>query len=392
MSERRSRMVLVIGGGPAGLGAALGARRAGAAEVLVLERFPDPGLLRRGETLRYDAEAEALLYPGFFDRHTRHRVDRRCYFSPSGKKSVERRIANPNRIISWPDLIDDLARLVQSRGATLLRDAQAVALELEDDGVRHVRWRDQHGREHSSEVAFAVAADGHDGLCTRLLGQDRRDIDFPVLKTLRRAVDVAQDRLEYHLHVEESGRAMVGCIFPRGDDEAEVLIMGWDPPQAAVAAAAALPTARHGLRLALRSFAGQHPLFASRLEGSEVLYTHESAVPMGGLLEPACPLPRLILAGDLAGQVQARGGSGIVSSLVLGHFAGELAGAAAVRGGHLGPLDRLALNAAVQEHPAQQRLRSMQRLLGWPRQHLFALLGSPAAFDRFWLWLSLLLR
>jgi thioredoxin reductase len=39
--------VLVIGGGPAGLAAALGARRAGAKDVLILEREPEPGGILR---------------------------------------------------------------------------------------------------------------------------------------------------------------------------------------------------------------------------------------------------------------------------------------------------------------------------------------------------------
>jgi thioredoxin reductase len=39
--------VVVIGGGPAGLAAALGARRAGAEDVLILEREPELGGILR---------------------------------------------------------------------------------------------------------------------------------------------------------------------------------------------------------------------------------------------------------------------------------------------------------------------------------------------------------
>lgn len=379
-----TRTVLVIGGGPAGLGAALGARRAGADPVLVLERATDPGVRRRGETLRHDADVEALLHPGFFDRHTKHRVDRRRYFSPSGKKTVERRIDNPNRIIGWPDLLEDLTRLATDRGATVLRGAEATALELDGEGVRRVRWRDSGG-EHTGEVGFVVAADGHDGLCARLLGQDRRRLDLPIRKTLQRGGSVDPACLEYHLHLEHGLPPLVGCIFPRGSGESEALIMAWGDVGGDAAG-------RARLLEAMRTFSERHPLFGRRLAGSEVFYSHETAIPMGGLVEPACPLPRLLIAGDLAGQVQARGGSGIVSSLALGHFAGELAGAVVRREDFWRPELMAALSKAMHEHPMEQRLRRMQRLLGRPRQRLLELLGSAEAFDRCWPALSPLLR
>ncbi len=44
--------VVVIGAGPAGLAAALGAKRAGAKSVVVFESQKQPGLIRRGEVVR----------------------------------------------------------------------------------------------------------------------------------------------------------------------------------------------------------------------------------------------------------------------------------------------------------------------------------------------------
>jgi len=379
--------VVIIGGGPAGLGAGLGACRGGAREVLVLERSRDPGERRRGETLRHDADVEGLLEPGFFDRHTRHRVCKRRYYSPTGRRWVDREIANPNRIICWPDLLTDLAALARRAGARLLLETEAVGLRLGADGVEAVDWRDQRGAAGSLAADCVVAADGHAGLIASLLGQDRQEIDFPVRKLLLRGDGWPEDRFDYHLHVGPPGVAMVGSFFPRGQEEAELLITGWLSRQARRD-----EQARSLLQAELRSFTQAHPLLDARLQGAEIVYEAETWIPMGGLLTPLVPLPRLLIAGDLAGQVQPRGGSGIVCGIGLGHHAGKLAAATARRGGAFDQRVQQALEHALADHPLQRQLVRQGLLLGRPRQELLAGAASPAGFDRIWPLVRNLLR
>lgn len=379
--------VVVVGAGPAGLGAALGALKAGAGDVVVLERAPDPGEQRRGETLRYDAGVEALLYPGFFDRHTRHQVQRRRYCSPSGLRHVDRTISTPNRIITWPDLMADLRAVAVERGASVELGARVVALRLGEEGVTGVEYEDARGR-HTLGCGFLVGADGHDGIVTRSIGQERSRVDFPLRKLLVRGCGVDPERLEYHLHVQPGGPGGVGCVFPRGHGEAEILIMAW----AGREELRARSTSGDAVQRFLERFAERHPRFAERFASCEVTYQVDTAVAMGGLIEDVVPLPRLILAGDAAGQIQARGGSGICSSLRLGHHAGMLAGAASLRGDPWSPRLAAALRNSVAQHPTARLLQRMQRLQGAPRRALFERIHSAASFDRLWPMLGALMR
>ncbi len=373
--------VLVLGAGPAGLAAALGAAEAGADSVLVLERSPNPGLQRRGETLRYDAEIDAWLGPGFFDRLTRHQVSQRRYVSPSGAHWLDRTISTPNRIIDWPLLLELLTQRAERAGVQLAYGHEATAFDLGADGVRRVQTRSADGAQAWHEGACVVAADGHGGLLARCLGEDRSRTDFPIHKLLLRGVRCSQERLEMHLHAAEGAVPGVGCLFPRGGDEVELLLMAWgqSPP---------------GIEPwpLLEAMGQDHAPLRQALEEGDRIYEARSWVPMGGLLSPLVALPRVLRVGDAAGQVQARGGSGIVAALGLGRFTGLLAGALAHRGEAWTAALANQLEAALQRHPRQRALRRMQALLGRTRRRLFETLTRAESFDRAWPLLRPLLR
>jgi len=379
---------VVIGAGPAGLGAALGAKSTGA-PVVVLEAQTDPGSRRRGETVRYDRRVEALLGSGFFDRHTIHTVSSRRYFSPTGERQVDRRVSNPNRIVAWPDLVDDLTSRARAAGAELRFGCRVDGLQLGEQGVEGVVASDSAGEAEALAAGFVVAADGHAGVVTRCLSHDRRTLDFPVRKLLVAGSSAPQQRLEYHLHVAADGSPCIGCSFPRGGDSVELILLVWP-----VGKWAELPSHQRAPLLQRLTEPGLWPARLRRyLDGAEVQYSTVTQIAMGGLQTPLVPMDGLVLVGGAAGQVQARGGSGIVSSLLLGHAAGRIAGAAVLGGsGQRGAQARAARERALAQHPVLAELRRMHRVLHRPRQALMAGLRSPRGFDRAWPLLKLLLR
>ena len=82
MTQQNNVDVLVIGAGPAGLGAGIGALARGA-QVLVVERQNNVGDTIKGETIHFNPEMEAILGKGFFNRNTVAVTNRRRYYSPS---------------------------------------------------------------------------------------------------------------------------------------------------------------------------------------------------------------------------------------------------------------------------------------------------------------------
>ncbi len=110
---------IVIGAGPAGLGVSLGLARKGIS-VIIIELQKKLGSVRRGETIRADKHMEEILGQGFFERITIKEVNKRRYFSHTGKCHVDRTIKNPNIIFAWPDLIQEIAAQAELSGVRFL--------------------------------------------------------------------------------------------------------------------------------------------------------------------------------------------------------------------------------------------------------------------------------
>ena len=215
----RAGNAIVIGAGPAGLGAALALSRAGI-EVDIFESQTVPGERRRGETIRFNPEMEALLGAGFFESQTIHKINKRRYYSHSGKRYIDRTISEFNLIIEWQDFIRAIAQRVEASGARIHPGSEID--EVVVDGGRAAGVR-QSGSELCADAVFACG-----GTCDpagRQIGIARGAMDRPAAKWLIKNYSGPEDRLEYHFH-SMSGNLAVGCIFPRGSGEAEIIMLG----------------------------------------------------------------------------------------------------------------------------------------------------------------------
>lgn len=367
--------IIVIGSGPAGFGAALGLTRKGV-HVDMLEQDDLPGTGRRGETIRLDEHMEHILGTGFFDRIALRRVDRRRYYSHTGMRLVDRQIRNPNIIISWPDLIGLLADTARREGVTLRTGTRALGLITGRNGqVEGIEAR--RGSENVSFRASTVLlCGGCGGAASMGIPQDRSGMDMKVHKRLVTGFSGPEDRLEYHFHLVPSG-LVVGTMFPRGGGEAEFILMDTSPDGCSV--------------LSFDDFRACHPFFDRLLEGTRISYELQSVVPMGGMRFPFSPMPGLILAGDALGHVQARGGSGIRTSFLIGYAAGSLAADVVHAGGWTGT-NRAAYERSMARHPHVRSLRMHNAFYGSLRSGIFRRIRTPEHMDRFWPLLSLALR
>ncbi len=375
MGGRYCAEALVIGAGPAGLGVALGLARSGI-DVVVLEGQAGVGSRRRGETIRFDKDMESLLGQGFFEQQVVKRISKRTYFSHTGNCLVNRAISNPNIIINWEHFLNAMAHEAECAGARIWTGATVVDLLEEGGGICGVRAMigGSAGEELRAKAVFSCG--GCDDPASRHLRWDRSKIDLPVVKQLVSGYTGPADRLEYHFHVSGGGLT-IGTIFPRARGEAEIILLD------------AMPTA--GSQLTFEEFAAQHPLFGERLAGTDPFYTLETRIPMGGMLSRVSPRAGLVMAGDALGHVQARGGSGIKTSFLIGFGAGEL-GARAIRSG---PWTQEVSDRFERHMASLPHLRSLWRhnfIYSKLRRQIFGRLHTPGDMDRYWPCLKTVLR
>jgi flavin-dependent dehydrogenase len=359
----KNNKAIVIGAGPAGLGAALALTRAGI-EVDIYERQHEIGLQRRGETIRFSPEMEALLGRGFFESQTIHKINKRRYYSHSGKKLVDRTISEYNLIIDWKDFIRAIGSVVEKSGARIHTGTAVEGIVVEKGMARMVRIS---GRDCPADLIYSCG--GIDDLSCILTGIDRSKLDRPAAKWILKNYDGPEDRLEYHFHAE-GGRLAVGCIFPRGKGEVEIIILSlsnnWLPE--------------------LEEFSGFHRIFSDRIKGSTVEYSLRTSIPMGGMITECMPARGLFMAGDALGHVQARGGSGIRTSFLISNACG-VAGAHALRYGNW---DRV--SAEVKNNPHMKSLRVHNLIFSELRMLMFRPAATEQGMDILWPAISTALR
>ncbi len=369
--------VIVIGAGPGGLGAGLGALEAGA-DVLVVEKQRTVGDTIKGETIHRNQEMERILGPGFFDRNTIATTTRRRYYSPTDSRWIDRVISDPNLIFFWSDFTDDMTRLSRKKGLDIAFQTEVIDLLVEGGRVAGVKVR--HGkaiRELTCRVV--IGADGTEGITSRALGIRRDAIDCPVLKLRVEKMDYPDIRLEYFTHIYADDPPSVGYIFPSGEGKADVGLLIFKPN---ARKNTPIPDA-HNVGDFLDRFIDRHPVFRDRMRTAKETYRLFTIIPMGGFIERFVPALGVVMVGDAAGQVEAKGGSGIASSFLIGHHAGGIAGRFAKAGRAWDMRQARRMEAEIKTHPAYVKVASYYRYIRPVRSLMFMIHNAETADRRF---------
>ncbi|MFO1479055.1 MAG: FAD-dependent monooxygenase [Turneriella sp.] len=371
---------VVIGAGPAGIGAALALARKGLA-VTVLEKEAEIGVNRRGETIRFHQGMENLLYPGFFEEQTIHKINLRTYYSHTGKKTADRQISTWNLIIEYPRFVQALAKVAIDAGVTIVKSSPVERYVQEAGRVSAVV---AGGKEYKADLFFATA--GHRDPVINTATRTETRMDIPIRKYLVKNYAGRDTHLEYFFHVDETYPAIC-AIFPRGNREAEVLYMFLTD------SAAKRPNKvdfDHIARV-IDNFGTLHTVFGEKISGSEIYYETNTLIPMGAIGSEVLPLANLVLAGDAAGQVEARGGSGIRSSFMMGTISAEAAVDTLLRENFSGQ-SQSAFKKKVLDSEQMHELKDLNLKFGIPRRAFFSTVTSPTAMDMFWFGLQFFMR
>ncbi|HNA79627.1 MAG TPA: FAD-dependent oxidoreductase, partial [Turneriella sp.] len=188
----------IIGAGPAGIGAALALARKGLA-VTVLEKEAEIGVNRRGETIRFHQGMENLLYPGFFEEQTIHKINLRTYYSHTGKKTADRQISTWNLIIEYPRFVQALAKVAIDAGVTIVKSSPVERYVQEAGRVSAVV---AGGKEYKADLFFATA--GHRDPVINTATRTESRMDIPIRKYLVKNYAGRDTHLEYFFHVDET--------------------------------------------------------------------------------------------------------------------------------------------------------------------------------------------
>lgn len=375
-----SLTAIVIGAGPAGIGAALSLARQGV-KVTVLEKEAEIGINRRGETIRFHQGMEDKLYKGFFAEQTIHRINQRTYYSHTGKKKADRQISTWNLIIEYPRFVQALAKVAVDAGVEILKSTPLERFNKEGGRVRSVI---AGGKEFGADIFFSTA--GHKDLTLDTAKRAQSRMDIPIRKYLVKNYAGRDTHLEYFFHVDETYPAIC-AIFPRGNREAEVLYMfltdsASKPPK---------EVDFKNIAGIIDNFETLHPVFGEKLRGAERYYETNTLIPMGNIGSEVLPMPNLIVAGDAVGQVEARGGSGIRSSFMMGYLSGETAVQNLLRE-NFSAQSQSAFRKAVLDSEQMHELKDLNLKFGIPRRLFFSTVTSPGAMDMFWFGLEFFMR
>lgn len=286
------RELVVVGGGPVGLAAAIEARLAGLRVLLVEPR-----------TTPVDKACGEGLMPGALTALTRLGVDPPgcditgiAYSSPDGSVRAEHDFAaGPGRGVRRTALQEAMAERAAELGVETL-DAKVV--DLTQDGTS-VRLHLTGGADAPAAIdaRWVVAADGLHSPVRRLLGVERGGDGRRYAVRQHAATPPWSSRVEVFW-----GRGLEAYVTPVSDDEVGVAVLGARGALSVPAAVAALPA------------------LAQRLDGVTFTTAARGAGPLRQR-SGARVVGRVLLAGDAAGYVDALTGEGLMVGMATARAA-----------------------------------------------------------------------
>jgi flavin-dependent dehydrogenase len=315
--------VIVVGAGVAGLAAGAASARAGAS-TLVIDAADEIARKVKGEVIKSDnAVIERVLGKPLPPSMINGVSKRRRIFSPSCKNQMLIEPKAESLLIEYRPFMHEVAKACVEAGATLALNTKANELLLNNqEEICGLTCTAPGGEVVALKSKAVVVADGHSSKL-----REQAKLDKPnacaTYKVVVEGADIPDDDvLEFMLTSDPAGAIW---IFPKGGGSAECGMTIWDESQEAQSI---------DLADVWEKRRREHPVLSKRLAGASYLLTSVDKLIFGGLVENFTR-PGLVMVGDAAGQVGAKGASGILAGLSMGYMAGEFLGAYTLKEGKI---------------------------------------------------------
>jgi digeranylgeranylglycerophospholipid reductase len=365
--------VIVVGAGVAGLAAGAAAARAGA-KTLVVDAADEIARKVKGEVLKAENTIiEKILGKPIPQELVNGVSKRRRIYSPSCKKQMLNEPKAESILIEYRPFMHEIAKACIESGATLALNTEVDGIVLNDrEEVCGIKCTTPAGEKITLNSKAVVAADGHS---SRL--REQANLAAPnACATYKIVVEGASipddDVLEFMLINNPAGAIW---IFPKGGGSAECGITIWDQS----------PEAQNAdLEETWEQYRAEHPILRERLKGASYTLTSVDKLIFGGVVRDFVR-PGFVMVGDAAGQVGAKGASGVLAGLSMGYEAGEFLGGYAVKEGRIP--DKAAMDRCMEvmkDTDTWRMLEEEEQAGDMTRKFLFEILGTNEEIDNAW--------
>ncbi|MBW2455312.1 MAG: NAD(P)/FAD-dependent oxidoreductase [Deltaproteobacteria bacterium] len=313
---------VIVGGGPAGLSAAITATRAGC-DALVLEQGALLGPAPRGEGVSYHPLFDQLLGKGFLVDHSFETRRGAVYHSPGAVNHVALPATGPLYFFEWRELIDRLGEVASGGGAELRTGCRVTGVEEDDRGrCRGVRYVDGEGVEHSAHGRTVLGCDGHRSVIGRHYQVDSSSLSCPIIKCrlAQAGFDADQTRALQFFFIGNGDLPKaprfppsVAYAFPLADAQMEVGLMLRMGRARSMSTVDRPDTA--ALMAVWEDLKQGYPIFHRYFEGAQIEHEEPTDLPNAGLWRNNVPATGAVLIGDSVGFVDPFGSSGIFPSM-----------------------------------------------------------------------------
>ncbi|MEM7181198.1 MAG: FAD-dependent oxidoreductase [Spirochaetota bacterium] len=206
-NESNTYDIAIIGAGPAGLGTAIAAKKAGAKRVLVLEKGFEIGHTRKGEGIREDSFIIERLGFQLFEENRINSLTHTRFFSPSGKNQHVTENLHPVSIIHHDVFLKKIAEIAEAIGVQILLATAVKDFIIQSKECKGLKI-EQKGEEKQIYAKAVVAAGSISYPSYRFSSENKEAVYSPVLKLIYENIKLSETN---YFDVYTNGRD-----FPKG--------------------------------------------------------------------------------------------------------------------------------------------------------------------------------